>query len=548
MAAFFLALLSGGPAKAADVTLYGPAKTSLASLAVPTGVRAIGMGEAYTAAGGDASSLNWNPAGLARQKGYELSLAHNEWSTSLGLRQENLSYGQGLKNDAGLAAALSYFSLGTLQGRDSEGAPLADESPFALGLSAGYGRSLPGYERLKLGAAAEFAMENYFSSSQSGFSASTGLAYDFSADYSAGFSLMHLGSPAAGLSPPSSASLGVAGYFLERALLLALDASQPFSGGPRIKAGAEYNLGALQLRAGYRLALGAGEGDVQSGLSAGAGFKASVFRIDYAYAPYGELLSSHRLALSVVLPDYYFEPRSVGAEAGTVTARACYDQGQELEKEGKLVEAMVQYQMVENAYPESMEDHPQDFYLSAQEKMNAIRADMEKKGGKDAEMAAFIQAHAKRARGLFDQGRPAESLAELKQVEAFDKSSVMVIKLRSDVEAGIRSQLHDLKFEARAAGAAGNLALEVECYMKVQAVDAGDHDAASFFYDRRADIGALLTRIHRKGIDLYVADKLEEAISVWKTGKAIDVDKGRTVDFDRDIRKARIRIEQRGAK
>jgi len=97
---------------AASIDLYGPAAISFPTLAVPVGVRAIGMGEAYTASGNDVYALHWNPAGLAKVSGFQLGLAHNEWSSELGMRQEFISYGQSLSPKSGMGLSVNYFSLG----------------------------------------------------------------------------------------------------------------------------------------------------------------------------------------------------------------------------------------------------------------------------------------------------------------------------------------------------------------------------------------------------------------------------------------------------
>ena len=531
-----------GKAHADELTLFGAASTSFASLAVPAGVRAIGMGEAYTAAGDDVYSLHWNPSGLARMSSYELGLEDNEWDSSLGVRQELLTYGQKLGPSSGLGVALNYFALGTLVGRAPDGTQLDTSSPYSFGGTAGYGWSMLSSGRLKLGLALEFTMENLFSQSQSNIGGSAGLGYDIWPDLSAGLSLNHIGNGIDGFSPPSSVSLGMAAWFLKRSLLLALDGSVPFSSEPMLNAGAEMDFGVLQLRGGYRLALGAPEGDQQSGLTAGAGFKVGHFTLDYAFVPYGAIANVHRISLTMQLASTYFEPLVVGADGSTTTAMACFKQGIIFETEGKPIEAMVQYQMVENDYPEDMEDHPQNFYLQAQARMISIQQEMEKKGATSTDMKVFIQLHMKSARDFINAGRFKDARQEIRQVEAFDKTSNMVVKLRNDMEAGLAAHIERLRNKARSEELAQHLAAAVESYRKIQGVLPSDTEASAFFAKRHAEIIALLKSIYYKGIDLYVAGKWQEAVDVWNSGKAIDIDNGQTVDFDRDIQRAKLRL------
>ena len=532
---------------AAEISFFSAADSGQASLAVPSGVRATGMGEAYTAVGDDASSLNWDPAGLARLPGFELGLAHNEWSTGLGFRQESLAYGQRLTPGSGFGLALNYFSLGSLVSRSADGASNGESSPFAAGASAGYGWSVFPDHSLKLGVASEFAMESLFTAVSTGFGATLGLDYDVNAKLSLGLALKHLGSGSGGFAPPSTADLGLA-YRLFSRLLLAFDGSLPFHGDPALKTGLELDLGVLQLRGGYRYALSTREGDLQSGLSAGAGFQAGLVSIDYAYVPYGALLSSHRLSASLRLPADFFAPSNNGPELSTETAQAYYEKGIEFELARRPIEAMVQYQMVENSYPEALKAAPLKFYLTAQARLKSIQLEMEKKGGNSAEMKAYIQIHTKAASEHLGNGRFKEALTEVKLVEAFDKISTRTLQLRKQAEDGLLAQMSGLRAQARKADAEDDLEGAVAVYMKIQAAAPEDEEAAAFFSKRHPAIKALLVSIYRRGIDLYVQGNVEEAVKAWKRGKAIDIDHGQTVDFERDLQRAKYSLGQHGQK
>src|ERR1035437_7042067 len=144
-------LLLAVSGQAAIIQFFDAAGTSFPSLAVPVGVRAIGMGGGYTAAGNDAYALNWNPAGLARVSGYQLGLADNQWVPELGMRQEFLIFGRGLAPGAGLGASVDYFGLGNLEYRDASGALGGHSNAYLLAGTVGYGRSWLDQERLKLG-------------------------------------------------------------------------------------------------------------------------------------------------------------------------------------------------------------------------------------------------------------------------------------------------------------------------------------------------------------------------------------------------------------
>jgi len=72
----------------------GPGSTSAPFLKLPTGARAIGMGESYVAVGDDVQAIGWNPAGLAKSKMRQFTFMHSEWIE--GIRYESLAYAQPL--------------------------------------------------------------------------------------------------------------------------------------------------------------------------------------------------------------------------------------------------------------------------------------------------------------------------------------------------------------------------------------------------------------------------------------------------------------------
>ena len=51
----------------------------LAFLKLGVGARPIALGDAYTAVGGDVSSIYWNPAGMMAVEGTDVGLMHAEW-------------------------------------------------------------------------------------------------------------------------------------------------------------------------------------------------------------------------------------------------------------------------------------------------------------------------------------------------------------------------------------------------------------------------------------------------------------------------------------
>ncbi len=541
----FLAASKLMASSSASIDLYSAAGVSFPTLAVPVGVRAIGMGEAYTSAGNDVYTLHWNPAGMAKISGFQLGLAHNEWSSALGLRQEFLSYGQSLGQSSGFGLSVNYFSLGNLDTRDASGALQGQSGAFAFTGSGGYGWSMLDQDRLKLGLAFEFGMQTLFATSQNGFGGSLGLLYDISKEFSAGLSVNHLGTGTGGFAPPQSVNFGLSTLLLNKNLTLALDGAMPFASDPMVKAGLEFTLGVLALRGGYRYAIGAKDGDVQSGVSAGAGFKAGAFAIDYAFVPYGEISTTHRVAATIQLPDDFFKPKIIGSEATSTTAKTYYDKASDLEKKGDSLMALMQYQRAEELYPQKLRAKPQKFYLTTLQKIKDLKTEISKRGD-GGQSSKLAKENVAKAQELISARRYKEAFEPLQLAKKLDPNNANVDRLMKEARSGLEDRLGGYRREARAADKAGKLAEAIDNYKKVLGVDSSDSEALSFFNRRHPEIKNLLRTVHRKGIDQYVAGKVSEAVNIWTKGRALDY--FGDVDFSRDIDKAKKLLDLRGQK
>jgi hypothetical protein len=534
-----------GASAAPELTLYPASKVALPVLGVPIGVRAVGMGEAYTAAGGDVNSLHWNPAGLGRIDGFELGLMHNEWSTTLGLRQEYLAYGMSLGPASGLAASFNYFSLGTLAERSSTGALGAESGAAALSGSLGYAGGFLQDGKLKLGAAAEFGMESLFKQGSSAFGGSLGLLYDFNRQFSLGLSALHLGAAGGGFSPPSEARAGLAFATASKALVLGLDSSLPFNGDPSVNAGAELNFSGLSLRGGWRQSFSSVEGDVSSGFTAGAGFKSGFFALDYAFVPYGDFSTTHRVAVSVELPADFFKPKVIGAESSTVTARSYYDKGMDQEKKGNLLQALVEFQRAKDAYPPEMvkQKNVQFFYRNALRKIASIQKEMEKSGSNE-QVRKLVAKALNEGQEYMQRKRYKDASRRFRDALAMESDNKAAKDALESAQSALRRRKRELLASASQNYDSGRLSNAILDYREVLSLDEGDDSALAFFRGHKAEIADHLRRIHRKGIDLYVSGRIREAVKQWKDGLKLDPED--PINFRRDIDKAEKVLEVRG--
>jgi len=286
---------------AASLEAGEPGTAGFVFLRLGNGARASGMGEAFTAVSDDATSIYWNPAGMAAVEGVELNVTHNEWLADIRFEQASV-----VNEMFGGAAGISFTGLyyGELDryGNSPSLTPDGTFSPYDLALSAGYARDV--LPNLAAGAAVKVIYEKI------DFESATGYAVDLGVSHKSRIEGLTLAASALNLGPeskfveekfypPFQLRLGGA-YMIRRdmlrgGLLLAVDAVFPNDNDAKVHFGAEYSYGRVfAARLGYK-----GGYEVQ-GATMGFGVYYRSLRFDYAWMPIDEDLGdSHRFSISV---------------------------------------------------------------------------------------------------------------------------------------------------------------------------------------------------------------------------------------------------------
>ncbi len=278
-----------------------PGSSGFTFLRLGNGARAGGMGEAFTAVADDATSIYWNPAGMAAVEEVELNLTHNEWL--MGIRFEQATV---VNEMWGGAAGLSFTGLyyGSLDryGEDPSRRPDGTFSPSDLALSLGYARDI--IPNVAIGAAFKIIY------SKIDFESATGYAFDLGVTHKTKIEGLTLAASMLNLGPQTSFveekfyppfQLRVGGAYeirreaLRGGLILAADAVFPNDNDTKVHFGLEYAYQKLlMLRFGYKSGY-----DVQ-GATMGAGIVWNSLRFDYAYMPIDyDLGDAHRFSLTV---------------------------------------------------------------------------------------------------------------------------------------------------------------------------------------------------------------------------------------------------------
>jgi hypothetical protein len=282
------------------LTSLAGANTGLQFLTFSQLPRGTALGEAFTAASGDLTSVAFNPAGLAGLKKPQFALMHKTWFQDI-----YLNYGS-----VALPVNENVFSLGltinTVPGIEIRTAPssqpLGESDAEDVALSFGWSRSIRKFE---VGLAAKFLYEKIHLQSTTGWAADLGAQYQYR-DFRFGAAVLNWGPglefDSVQFSLPTQARAGLAYQlpkeFLQGKWLLLADAVKPKSLDAYLNLGIEAIFqNQYSVRLGYK-----GAKDNQSSLSFGAGLKYKRYVIDYAFVPFkSDLGSSHQIAFILEL-------------------------------------------------------------------------------------------------------------------------------------------------------------------------------------------------------------------------------------------------------
>ena len=122
-----------------------PSEAGVIFLTIPPGARPTGMGDSFVAIADDATATWWNPAGLGRQTGREISFMHANWLPGFGLGDmyyDFLSYKQEVPGLGTVGGNIVYLHLGEQKRMDEFGNEQGTFRTYETAVSASYGTDL----------------------------------------------------------------------------------------------------------------------------------------------------------------------------------------------------------------------------------------------------------------------------------------------------------------------------------------------------------------------------------------------------------------------
>ena len=277
--------------------------TSASFLKIGIGARAAGMGEAFGAVADDVTAMYWNPAGIAQLEETQATFMHSFWLESMNYEYLGLAYPLG---GSAIGISLGYLGITDIEGRDVNDVKTSDFNANDMAIGVTYGKQLS--ETFMLGGSIKSISETIDTEKASTVGIDVGTLYKASAasgDISLAASVQNIGSGLKFISEagdlPMNVKVGGAYKSIDKSLTIAMDVNKPVDNKAKVNLGMEYWLReSVAVRGGYKYQVGGNDAiGGLTGLTAGAGLKVSQMNIDYAFMPFGDLGSAHRVSLLV---------------------------------------------------------------------------------------------------------------------------------------------------------------------------------------------------------------------------------------------------------
>ena len=292
------AMLAGLTAPA----LYaGSGSDAAAFLKIDSGARAAAMGGAFTAAGDDASSVFYNPAGPALARNDELMLSHSEWLE--GLKHEHAAYIHPVSPRLTLFTGFTALIIPSLDKLDVFGDKTGNFS--AMDGAAGAGLSWAFKRDFFGGLFAKTVYQQADKRKAFAYAGDFGLVRTYYGDtVRLGLAAQNLGTRMKlykeSFDLPRTYRGGAA-YRFDKTAWLTAEVVKAGQSDTAFAAGAEgeYSFSFKEVvfaRLGYRTGRSK---DAGSGISAGVGLQGNDLRVDYAFSPFGDLGDTHRISLTL---------------------------------------------------------------------------------------------------------------------------------------------------------------------------------------------------------------------------------------------------------
>lgn len=276
--------------------------TSFGFLKIGIAARPASLGGAFVAMDRDVNAMSWNPASVATVPIRQGTVTYANYlvDSQFGI----VGMAQPIDDRSGFGIGLSYMSYGELRKTDREGKDLGSFGASDMVLDIAYARRA--FRRWTVGAGIKLLYSNIDTYSSDAYALDLGVRVRTPIrGLSVAASLLNVGFVRSGFSDgfkdalPVMEKIGFVHYVAHLPLMLVGELTFPNDNDMYFSGGAEVNLkDALFLRTSYNSVLRDLNEEEWAGVSVGAGFVWSGYRIDYAHSFFAELGGAHRVSFS----------------------------------------------------------------------------------------------------------------------------------------------------------------------------------------------------------------------------------------------------------
>ena len=305
-------LLGPSLSRATDFVSSGVGTTTSQFLQIAAGARGAALGEAYSALVDDAFALDWNPAGLINLKKSSLVLMHSPYLADT--YNDFFAYAENAGEVGAWGLSAKYMNFGQLSQTDSSGLELSKFNPYDLSVSVGFACYVSAFnkepeDRFVLGATGKFVRSKIISTDNT-VSADIGLLTPYMFDGNFRIALAAQNIMGTLRLDKEDAQLPLIIRFgtltrLSSYVNLTADVVAVRDNLPFLAVGSEakipvYSEMDVFLRGGINTRAMNDLGGTRN-VTFGGGLRYGSYQLDYAFSPFGDLGSVHRISISMVL-------------------------------------------------------------------------------------------------------------------------------------------------------------------------------------------------------------------------------------------------------
>jgi hypothetical protein len=302
--AFFLIVAAVMPGEAKEINKRA-GTTAFSFLKLGVGAKAVAMGGAFTALADDASGLHYNPAGTINLEDRQLLAGYHNYV--LDIQSGFIAHTRPLLDKYSIGFFINYLNFGNFTRTDINGIPDGEFSggDFLIGVNFAT-RITPA---ISAGINVKYMHEAADTYGSDAMAADLGLHMKMGDSLTTvGLAFYNLGGVFSGYTDhkdklPMGIRGGISHSLRELPLIVAIDGVVPNDNDPYINSGVEfYKFEPLFLRLGYSLYgenyKTGSDSDGWGGFSAGFGLDYKNYHFAYAFMPYLDLGTSHRVTIS----------------------------------------------------------------------------------------------------------------------------------------------------------------------------------------------------------------------------------------------------------